>query len=114
MEEILSTLLSFFLVVLFVYCAWRCVSKMGHPGRVCLLLLVPIVNIVFFVYLVNSEWPIERELERYKKLCGALPTEEEERLTEDSICLSCGDKFSEDSDECPSCGWSFKAESEIG
>jgi len=95
-----------------IYCAWTFVCKMGHPGRICLLFYIPVLNIAFILYLVFSEWPIERELNRYKKLYGSLPNEDEKAALADSKCLECGAFFPVEADICPSCGWTFMAERE--
>ena len=46
---------------------WKIFSKAGHSGALALLFLVPIVNLVIFLWFAFSEWPIHRrmrELER--------------------------------------------------
>jgi hypothetical protein len=53
-------------LALYVFVLWRLVSKTGHPGGLSLLLLVPLVNLAFVIYLAFSEWPIQRELRRLK------------------------------------------------
>lgn len=59
------------MLVLTVVVAWRIVGKMGYPGPLGLLALVPLLNIVLALYLAFSEWPIERELRASRS--GSVP-----------------------------------------
>ena len=76
-EEMTGVFLLFygiFMLVVFVLTvviAWRIVGKTGHPGALGLLALVPLVNMIFALYLAFSEWPIERELRALR--AGAMP-----------------------------------------
>ncbi len=36
---------------------WRICTKAGYSGWLSLLVVIPIVNVVFFYYLGFSEWP---------------------------------------------------------
>lgn len=49
-----------FLFSLFVL--YKLISKTGHSGWLCLLNFVPLANIVFYLYMAFSEWPVEREV----------------------------------------------------
>ena len=53
-------------IALHILIAWRITSKMGYPGVISLLLLLPIVNVVLYFIAAFSEWPIQKELQAYK------------------------------------------------
>jgi hypothetical protein len=60
----LSLLLIFFYiaVAVFVFIAWAQIfTKAGYSGWLCLLFLIPIVNIVIFFWFAFSNWPVRRE-----------------------------------------------------
>ena len=43
--------------------AWaKIFSKAGFSGLLCLLMFIPIANVVTLVWFAFSEWPIERQL----------------------------------------------------
>jgi hypothetical protein len=56
------------LVVIVVYAVfWALIfSKAGYSGWLGLLMLVPVVNLIWLVVFVFSEWPIQTELARYR------------------------------------------------
>jgi uncharacterized membrane protein len=39
---------------------WRICTRVGYSPWLSLLILIPLVNIVFFYYLAFSEWPSQR------------------------------------------------------
>lgn len=51
---------------------WKVFSKAGYHGAMGLLMLVPFVNLLTFVYFVFAEWPIQRQ---WRALSG-LPDDE--------------------------------------
>lgn len=53
----------FFVVVLIfeIYLMWRIAAKAGYPGAASLLMLIPVVNLIVFIYFAFAEWPIERQ-----------------------------------------------------
>lgn len=38
---------------------WKLSSRLGYPGALGLLVLVPLVNLAFFYFLAFANWPIE-------------------------------------------------------
>jgi len=42
-------------------------SKAGFSWALGLLILVPVANIIMFLFLAFAEWPIQRELRSYKQ-----------------------------------------------
>ena len=46
---------------------WKILAKMGHPGLLIVVTLIPIANIVLLFWLAFSEWPIEREVARLER-----------------------------------------------
>lgn len=50
------------LPLLAIWPTWRIVAKTGHPGVLSLALMIPLVNIILWLYFAFSEWPIETEL----------------------------------------------------
>ena len=45
----------------------RIFSKAGFSWALGLLMLVPIANIIMFLFLAFAEWPIQRELRSFKQ-----------------------------------------------
>ncbi len=54
------------LPAVFLWPAWRILSKMGYPGAVAICAFVPMLNILLLFFLAFSKWPIEREVERLR------------------------------------------------
>jgi hypothetical protein len=52
--------LAIFLVL--VIANWKIWSKAGYHGAWSLLLLVPVVNLVAFLYFASAEWPVIRRV----------------------------------------------------
>ncbi|GHO44375.1 hypothetical protein [Ktedonospora formicarum] len=47
---------------------WKIFSKAGFSGALSLLMtFIPLANIILLFYLAFAEWPIERELEAYRR-----------------------------------------------
>jgi len=40
--------------------------KAGYSGLQIVLLFVPVVNVILFIWFALTEWPIQRELERLR------------------------------------------------
>jgi hypothetical protein len=49
------------MAIIFVIPFWRICQKAGYPGVLSLLILIPLLNIVFFYFLAFARWPIERK-----------------------------------------------------
>lgn len=47
---------------------WWIFQKAGFPRMLSLLMLIPIVNIGMLFLLAFTKWPIERELEKLRRL----------------------------------------------
>ena len=54
------------ILCLFAWPAWRVCRKTGNSGLLGVAFLIPVVNIIVWLYLAFSEWPIERELRDLK------------------------------------------------
>lgn len=52
---------------------WRIISKTGNTGALSLLLLVPIVNIIFLIWLAFSEWPVEKRVKDLENQQSGFP-----------------------------------------
>lgn len=48
------------IAVIFVVPFWRICTRVGYPGWLALLVLVPIANLVFLYFLAFSDWPSRR------------------------------------------------------
>lgn len=55
------------LLMAVVYC--KICAKAGYHWALGLLMFVPIANIILPLILAFSEWPIQKELNTYKKAC---------------------------------------------
>jgi len=49
------------LAVLFVVPVWRICTRLGFPGMLSLLMLLPIANLLLLYYLAFARWPRDRE-----------------------------------------------------
>ncbi|MFN3312740.1 MAG: hypothetical protein ACK46Q_04660 [Hyphomonas sp.] len=45
-------------IILFIVAYWKIWSKAGFNGAWSLLMLVPLVNLIAFLYLAFAKWPI--------------------------------------------------------
>lgn len=43
-----------------IYPFWRISERVGYPGWISLLILVPGINIIYVYYLALSKWPMEK------------------------------------------------------
>ena len=67
---IMIAIIGFSIIVGSIILYWRIVSKMGFPGVLSLLNLIPLVNIALLGYLAFAEWPIHLELRNLKAKQG--------------------------------------------
>jgi len=47
---------------------WKIFQKAGWPAPLAILLIMPLVNLMVMIIFALSEWPIERELRRFREL----------------------------------------------
>ncbi|MEZ5999256.1 hypothetical protein [Hyphomonas sp.] len=50
------------MIILFIVAYWKIWSKAGFNGAWSLLMLVPLVNLIAFLYLAFAEWPIHKRI----------------------------------------------------
>lgn len=43
--------------VFMIFCYWRIFSKAGYSGALSLLMLVPLANIILFIWFAFADWP---------------------------------------------------------
>ena len=48
--------------ILAVVAFWRICAKAGVPGWYGVAVVIPMVNVLFVLFLAFAEWPLEREL----------------------------------------------------
>ena len=110
-------ILLLFYIILFafsLYCTVRLVKKTGSPGVLAVLSFVPVLNILVWLMFVFCEWPIEKELRKYRKLYGVLEDNPADDIMDtEADCLECGASIPVGTPICPSCGWSYQAETEM-
>lgn len=59
----IPALIVFILIIaLFVFAWAKIFSKAGHSPAFCILMCVPFVNLITFLWFAFSTWPIERRL----------------------------------------------------
>jgi hypothetical protein len=63
------------LVVPLAVAYWKLFSKAGYPGALGLLLFVPLVNFIVFMYLCFAKWPVLRELEKLRQSAASIDKE---------------------------------------
>jgi len=44
--------------VFMIFCYWKIFSKAGYSGALSLLMLVPLANIILFIWFAFAEWPV--------------------------------------------------------
>lgn len=55
---------------------WKIFTKAGFSGWLSLIMIVPFINILLEYYLAFSEWPVHRELAKFKKLAEGVQNRE--------------------------------------
>ena len=50
-------------VVIWVVGWWKIFSRAGYPGLASVAMLIPVANIVAFLWLAFSPWPVQEQLE---------------------------------------------------
>lgn len=50
------------IVVVMIVAYWKIWSKAGFNGAWSLLMLIPLANIIAFLYLAFAEWPIHKRM----------------------------------------------------
>lgn len=58
-STVFADIVALALLLLVVAGWWRILRRVGYPGFLSLLLLVPIVNVVVFLLFAYLPWPIE-------------------------------------------------------
>ena len=46
---------------------WKIFSKAGHAGALSLLLFIPLVNVIMFLWFAFSDWPVLKEVRRLRE-----------------------------------------------
>lgn len=57
----IQLILSFFVIFGTGFCWWKIFSKAGYAGALGLLMFVPLLNIIMFLFLALGDWPSLRE-----------------------------------------------------
>ncbi len=47
--------------VFMIFCYWKIFSKAGYSGALSLLMLVPIANLILFIWFAFAEWPVIKQ-----------------------------------------------------
>lgn len=55
-----------FILIVFLVIWYRIYSKSGHSGWLCLLMMIPLVNLITILWFAFSTWPVEKELARLR------------------------------------------------
>jgi hypothetical protein len=67
-------------MTIMIFAWWRVLTKMGYPGAISLLYLIPFVELLFPIVLAFLEWPLEKDLETclkaYSKKSKSSPSSE--------------------------------------
>jgi len=57
----LMLLIALVVAIFTMFCYWKIFAKAGYSGALSLLLLVPIVNFVVFVWFAFAQWPVLKD-----------------------------------------------------
>lgn len=49
------------LLVFSIILNWRIVSKAGYSGALSLLLLIPLVGFIMYIWFAFAEWPVQKK-----------------------------------------------------
>jgi len=49
------------MAVFLVVPAWRICQRIGYPGWMGILIIVPMVNLVFLYFIAFAKWPMNKE-----------------------------------------------------
>ncbi|MGD2134442.1 MAG: hypothetical protein PVI23_16750 [Maricaulaceae bacterium] len=60
------------MIVVAIVANWKIFSKAGHPGPLSLLMIIPIVGLITYLWFAFSEWPVQKRL---RELEGGKPFE---------------------------------------
>jgi hypothetical protein len=41
-----------------IFCYWKIFSKAGYSGALSLLMIVPLVNLIVFIWFAFAQWPV--------------------------------------------------------
>lgn len=44
--------------IFMIFCYWKIFSKAGYSGALSLLMLVPLVNLIVFIWFAFAQWPV--------------------------------------------------------
>jgi uncharacterized membrane protein YhaH (DUF805 family) len=44
--------------VFMIFCYWKIFAKAGYSGALSLLMLVPLVNLIVFIWFAFAQWPV--------------------------------------------------------
>ena len=44
--------------VFMIFCYWKIFSKAGYSGALSLLMIVPLVNLIVFIWFAFAQWPV--------------------------------------------------------
>ena len=59
---IIAIILYVAIIAFFIFCWWKIWSKAGFNGAWSLLMIVPIVGFIAFIYFTFSDWPVHKRL----------------------------------------------------
>lgn len=134
--EILLLVAGLFLVLISVtsIVAWvKIFTKAGYSGDLVVLMLIPLVNIITFLWFAFTTWPIERRVGWAGRAVAGQPTahtpgalrevQNEDPAAERApqsggtpaagprmlVCPNCGHHEASDRTSCPHCGMSLMA-----
>jgi hypothetical protein len=72
LTELIAVLVAIAFIALFVIAWFRVFTKAGHSGFLCILMFLPVINLITFLWFAFSTWPLEKQLAALKR---SLPPE---------------------------------------
>ena len=72
--------LSIVCLLLYVLVWWRILARIGYPGPLAVLMLLPPIALVLWAYLAFAPWPVRRELTALRKVQRVVHQAERRRL----------------------------------
>jgi hypothetical protein len=68
-------------VLVYLLAWWRILSRVGFPGVLAVLMLVPPFALVIWLFVAFAPWPVRRELAALRKVQRVMHQEEKRRLS---------------------------------
>lgn len=109
-----STIFIALIVIFFICAIWaKIFEKAGYNPWYCLIMIVPLLNIIVLIWFAFSRWPISESIDKLNRRLSELSEKQHTAVCDDcgapvaeddKFCSSCGSEFAKQPNVCPKCG----------